>query len=391
VFPKGIPAGSEGALGPIASTEGLGGPLAPGEGDLHPGTQAQAAGAAGSIFYTPQQLQSALESILGPATPAVRQAPQRLWLYALLLIVTLVTTTVIGAGFATSFYQNRPFDFELDQKGYQTIFEHPGLWQSTVNWALDFAYTYARPFYHPELLILGLPYSLTLMSILLAHELGHFFACLHHRVDATPPAFLPAPTLIGTFGAFIRIRSPIYSKRALFDIGIAGPIAGFVLLVPALYLGIVLSRVIPGIAVRGDLVFGIPLLQRLLEMIVFPGVPVTDIYLHPVARAAWVGILATALNLLPIGQLDGGHILYSFLGEKTKILSRVFVLALVPLGLFAYYGWLFWAALLFFFGMRHPSILDQTPLSRGRKILGFASLLIFILCFTPVPIKLAGL
>ena len=382
MLPKGIPAGSEGASGPIASTDGLSGPLVP---NRDPG-----AGPAGSIFYSPQQLQSALESILGPAH-VVRPPSQHLWIYALLLILTVLTTTVVGAGFAISFQQNRPFDFELDQKGYETIFEHPGITQATANWVLDFCYTYARPFFHPELILFGLPYSLTLMSILLAHELGHFFACLHHRVDATPPAFLPAPTLIGTFGAFIRIRSPIYTRRALFDIGIAGPIAGFLVLVPALCLGITMSRIVPGIGVRGDLIFGVPLLQRALEAIIFPGVPLTDIYLHPVARAAWVGILATALNLLPIGQLDGGHILYSFLGEKTKVLSRVFVLALIPLGLFAYYPWLLWAALLFFFGMRHPSILDETPLGRGRTILGFASLLIFILCFTPIPLKLSGL
>ncbi len=386
MFPKGIPAGSEGALGPIASTEGLAGP------SLSPRPDPPAPGTAGSIFYTPQQLQAALESILGPATPAVRQAPQRLWIYGVLLLVTLLTTTVIGAGFATSFYQSRPFDFEFDQKGYQTVFENLGVWPSVVNWALDFAYTYARPFYHPELFILGLPYSLTLMSILLGHELGHFFACLHHRVDATPPAFLPAPTLIGTFGAFIRIRSPIYTRRALFDIGIAGPIAGFLLLVPALSLGLTLSKIVPGIGERGDLIFGVPLLQRLLEMVVFPGVPAADIYLHPIARAAWVGILATALNLLPIGQLDGGHILYSFVGDKSKILSRVFVLCLIPLALFSgYLPWYLWAALLFFFGMRHPSVVDPTPLGRGRQVLGFCALLILILCFTPVPIKVAGL
>ena len=134
-------------------------------------------------------------------------------------------------------------------------------------------------------------------------------------------------------GAFIKIRAPIYSRRTLFDIAVAGPIAGFVVLLPALVLGIAYSKVIPGIANEGELVFGSPLLVEILERLMFPGVPSSDIYLHPIARAAWVGILATALNLLPIGQLDGGHILYSFVGERSRILSRILVVCLIPIGL----------------------------------------------------------
>jgi membrane-associated protease RseP (regulator of RpoE activity) len=145
--------------------------------------------------------------------------------------------------------------------------------------------------------------------------------------------------------------------------------------------------VVPGIATHGDLIFGTPLILRFFEWIVFPGVPVSDIYLHPIARAAWVGLLATALNLLPIGQLDGGHILYSFIGERTKLLSRIFVAMLIPMGLFFTYSWFVWAAILFFFGMRHPSIFDPTPLSRTRKWLGVAALLIFLLSFTAAPIR----
>src|SRR6185369_2771341 len=217
----------------------------------------------------------------------------RYWLHALLLVATLLSTTVVGAGLARSFAQGQPVDFTGDLGGY------------------------VRMWHEPSFLLAGLPFSLTLLTILLAHEFGHFLAARYYLVDATLPFFIPAPTLIGTLGAFIRIRSPILSKRALFDIGIAGPLAGFVALVSPLIAGVALSKVVPGIGLRGDLTFGTPLAIQIVEWIRFPGVPVADIYLHPVARAAWVGLLATALNLLPIGQLDGGHIVYAFLGERT--------------------------------------------------------------------------
>jgi len=243
---------------------------------------------------------------------------------------------------------------------------------------------------HPAQLLHGLWFSLTLLTILLAHELGHYFACQYYRIDATLPYFIPAPTLIGTMGAFIRIRSPIYTRRALFDIGIAGPLAGFLFLVPALAVGLAFSKVIPGIAERGELVFGIPLAQQLMSALVFPGVSTADIYLHPVARAAWVGLLATALNLLPIGQLDGGHILYSMVGNVHKKLSRMFVGALVVAGIFYSYTWLIWALLLLVLGMRHPSIHDATPLGAGRVKLGLLALVIFLLSFSLIPVRITN-
>jgi membrane-associated protease RseP (regulator of RpoE activity) len=291
----------------------------------------------------------------------------RYWLHVLLLLLTVVTTTVVGAGLARSFAGNRPFDFDADLQGY------------------------ARMWHDPAYLLDGLPFSLTLLAILMAHEMGHYFAARYYGVDATLPFFLPAPTLIGTLGAFIRIRSPILSKRILFDIGIAGPLAGFALLVWPLAAGMSLSKVVPGIGAQGELVFGTPLILRLFEWVLFPGAPINDIYLHPVARAAWVGVLATALNLLPIGQLDGGHILYAFLGERTRLLSRLFVLLLVPMGFFFAYSWLVWAAILFFFGMRHPAIFDPNPIGRVRTRLGVLALIIFLLSFTLAPIRSAGL
>lgn len=269
----------------------------------------------------------------------------------------------MGAAFVRGFRANEPVDIEAGLHGYVELF------------------------HDPTILITGFPFSVTLMAVLLAHEMGHYLACAFYRVDATPPFFIPFPAPIGTFGAFIRIREPLYSKKALFDVAIAGPLAGFFLILPALAVGIAFSKVIPGIADQGQLVFGVPLVQRVLEALIFPGVPSSDIYLHPVARAAWVGVLATALNLLPIGQLDGGHILYSFAGERSRILSRVLVVALVPLGLLYSWSWLVWAAFLFFFGMRHPAIYDRTPLNRRRAVLGLVALVLFILCFTVEPIR----
>jgi len=286
----------------------------------------------------------------------------RLALHGLLLVSSFVTMTIVGVVLAQSFQANRPL--ELDQ--YVNIFPAIGA--------------------HPILLLEGLPYSLTLMMILLAHELGHYYACRYYGIDASLPYFIPAPTPIGTFGAFIRIRSPIYTRRALFDVGVAGPIAGFVMLLPAMAIGLAKSRIVPGIAERGDLVFGVPFIQRLFEMLVFPGHASANISLHPVARAAWVGTLATALNLLPIGQLDGGHIIYSFTARRHKLLSRIFVAILVPLGIFYWRTWLVWAALLFFFALRHPVICDITPLDRKRVALGILAGVIFLLTFTFIPI-----
>ena len=290
----------------------------------------------------------------------------RYWLNILLLLVTLLTTTAVGARMAHNFDNNLP---AFNDDDFSVINQ---LWRN------------------PVLLLQGLPFSLTLMGILMAHEMGHWVACRYYRVNATLPFFLPAPTLIGTLGAFIRIRSPIYTRKALFDVGVAGPLAGFIVLLPALAIGLAYSRVIPGIADRGDLIFGAPVLQRLMQAAIFPDIGASDISLHPVARAAWVGILATALNLLPIGQLDGGHILYSFVGRYHKPLSLAFVFALVPIGLLYSYSWLVWAAVLFILGMRHPSIQDPTELGPGRRKLGALALAIFVISFTLVPVRISS-
>jgi membrane-associated protease RseP (regulator of RpoE activity) len=297
----------------------------------------------------------------GQAEPVPAREPgrrrDRLWPHVLLFLLTLVTTTAAGAAFRLSFDQNRPAVFD------------------------DFVEVFVTPSVLPG----GLPYSLTLLAILLAHEMGHYLACRRYSIDASLPYFLPMPTLIGTLGAFIRIRSAIFSKRQLFDIGVAGPLAGYALVIPAL--GIGLSRVVPGVAVGGDFEFGTPLILRLLEAVIFPGVPVSDVQLHPIARAAWFGVLATALNLMPIGQLDGGHILYSLFGDWHRPLTFLFILILIPLGLLFSYSWLIWALLLFVFARRHPRIYDHVPLGPGRRRLALLSLIIFVGSFSLTPIR----
>ena len=299
-------------------------------------------------------------------TPAFKPKPRprRLWLHLLLFGLTCLTTTAVGAQMAHNFKNNLP------------------------GFTADDLMVMGRVLTEPARLLQGLPFSFTLLFILLAHEMGHYLACRYYRISATLPFFIPAPTLIGTLGAFIRIKSPIYTRRALFDIGIAGPLAGFVFLLPALAIGLAYSKASPGIAERGELIFGIPAMQSLLASLVFPGVASSDIALHPVARAAWVGLLATALNLLPIGQLDGGHILYSFVGKRHKMLSRLFALCLVPLGLLFSYSWLVWAALLLLLGMRHPVIHDSSKLGAGRVKLGLLALCVFLLSFSLTPVRL---
>ncbi|HXI42151.1 MAG TPA: site-2 protease family protein [Bryobacteraceae bacterium] len=316
---------------------------------------------------SPGYYPSAATNGVHPRALAPAKFRQRYWLHALMFALTLASTTIVGSRMQANFDRNLPFfDLERDIAAFAL------LWRN------------------PMLLLPGLPFSLTLLTILLAHEFGHFFACVYYRIDASLPYFLPAPTFTGTLGAFIRIRAPIYSKRVLFDVGVAGPIAGFVFLLPALAIGLAFSKIIPGISHQGAFSFGTPALLWLLERAVFPGVPVSDVYLHPVARAAWIGILATALNLLPIGQLDGGHILYSMVGDRHKLMSRVFAALLVPIGIFFWSGWLVWAVLLLLFGMRHPAIYDPTDLGPGRKRLAWLSLSIFLVCFTLAPISYTG-
>jgi membrane-associated protease RseP (regulator of RpoE activity) len=284
----------------------------------------------------------------------------RLWLHGVLLLLTVCTTTYVGA---------------LHYLGYLSDFE-----------ALR---TLPMPF--GALLVRGTWYSATILAILGCHELGHYLACRYYDVDASLPFFLPAPiVLTGTLGAFIRIREPIPAKRMLFDIGIAGPIAGFMVAVPALFIGLAMSdvaRVPPGFT---GYELGEPLLFKLASWMVW-GTPPDgySVNMHPVAFAAWFGLLATALNLFPIGQLDGGHISYTVLGRKSSTVTLVMISVAIVLIWFSI-TWLVWTvlmiAMLRVFGRHHPPVPDEdVPLDRTRKILALVALIMFIVCFTPAP------
>lgn len=242
----------------------------------------------------------------------------------------------------------------------------------------------------------GLWYSLPLLTILSAHEFGHYFACRHHNVDATLPYYIPAPLpLTGTLGAVIRIREAFPSKKALFDIGVAGPLAGFVVLVPFLIWGMSLSELGAVPVDQETIYFGEPLLWKLVERLHFGPIPDGfDTMLHPTGFAAWWGMLATALNLLPFGQLDGGHIMYAALGRRAAWVSAATLVLVVLLNIGSS-SWAVFAVMLvvmaLMFGFRHPRIFDEdVPLDSRRRTVAILAAIIFILCFTPVPIDTIG-
>jgi membrane-associated protease RseP (regulator of RpoE activity) len=236
----------------------------------------------------------------------------------------------------------------------------------------------------------GLPFSATLLVILLAHELSHYFSSRKHKVDATLPYFIPAPTIFGTFGAFIKMKSPIATRNALMDIGASGPIAGFVLSVFAAVIGLFFSRVAPVSTVAGGFSFGSSLLFAGLSRLIVGPMPANyDVVLNPIAFAGWIGFFITSLNLIPVGQLDGGHIAYALMGERHTSLSKVLIGVLVILGFFAWEGWMLWAVLLLILGFRHPPIMySAIPLDPKRKLIGWAAFVIFVLTFIPVPVSI---
>ncbi len=295
-----------------------------------------------------------------------RPSLKMLFIAGVLFLLTLCTCLVAGTQFAVAYAHNQAVSLD------------------------EFLNDFSLFYKHPAALAAGLPFALTLLTILLAHELGHFFACRHHHIRASYPFFIPFPSLIGTFGAFILIRSPIRTARALFDVGASGPLVGFILAVPALAYGLLHAKVVPGLddTHNVDLAFGTPLLLRLLASWLHPGVSPSTLLLHPVGRAAWVGLFATSLNLLPVAQLDGGHILRSVSTRLHRYMSILLPLILVSLGLFGFWqGWYVWGALLL--GMRFlrvAPIYDPTPLDSSRRWGAFFALLVFLLCFMPAPL-----
>jgi membrane-associated protease RseP (regulator of RpoE activity) len=331
---------------------------------------------------------STLEYYAPLPRPVGRPLQQRYWLHGLLLLATILTTLIVGARMQFNFLHNLPPFAAGDE--FLPFFP--------IRWALS----------EPGRLLLGIPFSATLLGILLAHEMGHYLACRYYGVHATLPFFIPAPTFFGTFGAVIRIKSPIRSRAALFDIGIAGPIAGFVVAMLALAEALNFSKPLsPGLG-PVDLRLGFPpvfylihhWLGRVVSGYAIARLPLTRVYMHPMAVAAWVGMYATALNLLPSSQLDGGHIVYALSPRVHRLISVLTVVGLVLLGRlssalsgdhFGGSGWWMWAGLIAvmnFLTWRQRQAPDFPPLRAGRWTLAVFAAIMLALTITITPVQI---
>jgi len=314
----------------------------------------------GYTAWLRQDPESGLVALLAMPGVLPQADRPRLWLHALLLGATVLTTLYAGAGMVDA----RPAD-EL----WWPLFH---FWQ-------------------------GWPFALGLLSILLAHELGHYFVSRHHGVDRSLPYFIPLPlpdflgNVLGTFGAVILMKAPITNRRVMLDIGAAGPLLGMVVAIPVLLIGLSLSHVQPVLTDQAYMLEGNSLLYLALKFLIFgrwlPGGGL-DVFIHPVAFAGWAGLLVTSLNLIPAGQFDGGHIVYSVLGDRAQRLTWPIVLVLLLLGAVFWRGWLVWALLVLLLGQRHPGPLDGvTNLDGRRKLVAAATLALFVLTFSPVPLS----
>jgi len=249
--------------------------------------------------------------------------------------------------------------------------------------------------WHPSSLLMGLPFCIAIMSILFAHEMGHYLLCRYYGIDASLPYFIPVPilSLVGTMGAFIKIRGPIRDRGSLLEVGVAGPIAGFIVAVVALMLSIGHSRIAILEPSADTILMGEPLIFKAAEYLAgMTPPPGMDVYLHPVSVAAWFGLLVTALNLLPAAQLDGGHIAYALFRRHHRWISLGVVFALIPLTIFYFAGWGLWIVLLLVLRVYHPPTLDDSVPLRPRHIaLGWIGLILLVLCLTPAPIEKTSL
>ena len=293
---------------------------------------------------------------------------QRLLLPLFLFLLCLCTTTGTGARFSANFHADRPpVSSTLD------------LWP----WPWLFA--------HPEAFLQGIPFAVALLGILGAHELGHYAACRAHKIASTIPLFLPAPTLSGTAGAIIALRSRIPNRNALMDVGVIGPICGFLASILALGIGFSLSLAAPTGSPPALIRFGAePLILRMVHSLVSywdPTVPgFAQILPHPILVAGWIGLLITALNLVPAGQFDGGHLLYALSPRWHRAATMVLPILLMIGGMLYWMGWIFWGIFLLLPRMKHPRLLDeQSPLSPARRLLCLAGLLVLFLSLSPAP------
>jgi membrane-associated protease RseP (regulator of RpoE activity) len=266
-------------------------------------------------------------------------------LHIFLFVATLVTTLIAGAL----------------QQGVNVLNDPLSIWQ-------------------------GIPFSFSLIIILGTHELGHYIMSRRHHVDVTLPYFIPAPSFIGTFGAVIKLKSPLYDRRTLLDIGVAGPFAGLIVAVPILAVGLSLSEIVPYSGEEG-IRLGTCLLFSIMNWIINGPMPENaSLMLHPVAFSGWIGLLVTALNLLPVGQLDGGHVAYAIFGRRQRVVARVFMAMLLFLGVLGWTGWFVWFALLLFIGIDHPPVTyGWIRLDGKRRLAGWIAIFVFAVTFMPAP------
>jgi len=316
---------------------------------------------------------STVESYPPLPAPEWRPPGQRYWLHFILFLATCFTTLVMGARMQYNFDHHRPALSVSDE----SLRLFPAGWIIT----------------HPSRFWKGWPFAATVMLFFMAHEMGHYLCCRRYGIHATLPFFIPMPTPFGTMGAVILIRSRIRSRTALFDVGIAGPIAGFLVASGALAISLLWSKPMISPVASGDYELGFPLIfewaQRGLAM-AFPAssvlhLPLERVLLHPTAIAAWLGMFATSLNLLPGGQLDGGHIAFSISPGAHKFISWLTILALVPLAYYCWMGWWLWAILLQLSSLRHPQVAEWPYISGKRMWLAVFALAMLVLTITPAP------
>lgn len=277
--------------------------------------------------------------------PPRELGPSRRWVNLVLFLATILTTLAVGTL----------------QAGHNPL--------NPLNW------------------VYGIPFSVSIILILGSHELGHYFTARRLGVDATLPYFLPVPhPMTGTMGAFIRIKSPVPSKGALVKVGVSGPLVGFLVALPVTFIGLGMSRTVSMGEAQGGIQLGSSFIFWLLSFARFGNLPEgVDVMLHPMAFAGWLGFFVTALNLLPVGQLDGGHIAYAVFGRWRRVANWVIIGALLLMGFF-WLGWPFWAVMISIFGMRHPPPLDDiSPLNRAEKLLAVVALVLLVLTFMPAP------
>jgi membrane-associated protease RseP (regulator of RpoE activity) len=293
----------------------------------------------------------------------IKPPRRRLWVHIVLLLATFASTTLVGTHMQANFAAHQPaFAINDDVGAFLT-----SIWD------------------RPSQLLQGLSFSLTLLLILMAHEMGHYLYAVHYRVYATLPYFIPFPSLIGTLGAFIRIKSPIPSRSALFDIGVAGPIAGFIPACIAVFSGLALSQPLAANVGLSDSQPGFPVFFNLAARVLHIGHPLSSLSLHPIGAAGWVGVFATSLNLLPGGQLDGGHIFYAAFPKLHRWVSLLTVFALLILTKYFSYVWLLWAVVLWLTSY-HPPIPDRPGITAARKWIAALAVAILIVSFTPAPL-----